>query len=251
MGLVYSSVDLLRALLEIGILWVFYYGLLIFLQGSIAFQVMRGMVVLGLIFFVASLLQLQVITWLFTKVVAVVAIAFIVIFHPELRRALARIGGRSLFRPSVRREKVVEEILKGVLALSRRRIGAILAIERQISLAPYAESGVVTDALISSELLQTLFAPGTPLHDGGAVVSQGRLTAAACLFPLSENPQLSKSMGTRHRAALGLSEETDAVVIVVSEETGTISLSIKGELTRDLGREQLAQVLYGVSGTRP
>ncbi len=248
-GFLLGTWDLVRAVLEIGILWAFYYWALVFIQGTVAVQVLRGVLVLLLISLVAGLLQLNVIAWLFTRLVTVIAVAFIVIFHPELRRGLARIGGEALFRLAPRREEVVEEIIKGVLALSRRRIGAIVAIEQQTSLQSYAESGVAMDSVISSELLQTIFMTGTPLHDGGVVISQRRLVAAACLFPLSDNPKLSRTLGTRHRAALGLSEETDALVIVVSEETGTISLAIKGELTKELGREQLAKLLYGATGT--
>ncbi|MBI3332654.1 MAG: TIGR00159 family protein [Candidatus Omnitrophica bacterium] len=251
MSLLHSLLEFLRVLLEIGILWVFYYWFLVFFQGTMAVQVLGGIVVLALIFMVSALLHLQVLTWLFTKVATVVAVAFIVIFHPELRRGLARIGGEAIFRLNPRQEQVVEEIVKGVLALSRQRIGAILAIERQTPLRPYMETGVMMEAAISSELLQTIFMPNTPLHDGGVVISQGRLTAAACLFPLSENTRLSKTLGTRHRAAVGLSEETDAAVIVVSEETGIVSLAAKGELTRGIDREKLAQLLYEVAGTKP
>ncbi len=247
-GFLLFAWDLSRALLEIGILWVFYYWVLVFVQGTVAFQVLRGVLVLLLVSLVAGLLQMEVIAWLFAKLVTVIAVAFIVIFHPELRRGLARIGGEALFRLNPRREEVVEEIIKGVLALSRRRIGAIIAVERQTSLQSYAESGVLMDSVISSELLQTVFMTGTPLHDGGVVISQRRIVASACLFPLSENPKLSRTLGTRHRAAMGLSEETDAAVIVVSEETGTISLAVKGELTREVGREELAKVLYGGEG---
>ncbi|MBI3614967.1 MAG: TIGR00159 family protein [Candidatus Omnitrophica bacterium] len=250
-GFFLGTWDLVRALLEIGILWAFYYWVLVFIQGTMAIQVLRGVVVLLLVALVAGLLQFEVIAWLFEKLATVIAVAFIVIFHPELRRGLARIGGETIFRLAPRREEVVEEIIKGMLALSRRRIGAILAIEQQTSLASYAESGVTMDAAISSELLQTLFMTGTPLHDGGVVISQRRLAAAACLFPLSENPQLSKTMGTRHRAALGLSEETDALVIVVSEETGTISMAVKGKLTKDLEREDLARILYDGAADSP
>ncbi|MBI3318405.1 MAG: TIGR00159 family protein [Candidatus Omnitrophica bacterium] len=241
----------LRGALEIGILWAFIYWLLVYFQGSVAVLVFRGAVVLALVFLLAGLLRLEVLVWLFAKIAPLMAVGFLVIFHPELRRGLARIGGETLFRTAPRREEVVEEILRGVLALSRRRIGAILAIEGQTSLQVYAESGVGMDATISSELLQTIFMPGTPLHDGGVVISRGRLVAAAALFPLSENPRLSKTMGTRHRAAVGLSEEADATVIVVSEETGTVSLARKGELTKDLNREEIAKLLYGVTGTRP
>ncbi len=237
--------DLLRALLEIGILWIFYYWALVFFQRSVAVQVLRGVVVLALVFLVAGLLRLEVLTWLFAKIAGVVAIAFIVIFQPELRRGLARIGGEAMFRMGPRHEEVVEEIIKGALALSRRRIGAILSIEQQTSLKSYGEGGVAMDAVVSSELLQTIFMSGTPLHDGGVVIAQGRLIAAACLFPLSQDPRLSKTLGTRHRAALGLSEETDAVVVVVSEETGWISLALKGELIQEVGRQELAQALNG------
>jgi len=242
--------DLARAALEISILWFFYYQLLRFFQGSIAVQVFKGAVILALVFFVASLLHLQVLTWLFTKVLALAAVAFLVVFAPELRRGLARIGGETIFRFSPRREEVIEEIIKGVLALSRRRFGAILALEGQNGLQSYAESGIGVDSSISSELLQTIFTPGAPLHDGGVIISQGRIVAAACLFPLSQDPRLSKTMGTRHRAAIGLSEEADAVVIVVSEETGVISVALQGRLERELGREELAKILYAATGTQ-
>ncbi len=244
------GIDVIRAGLEIVILWIFFYWILVFFQGSVAVQVLRGVVVLVLVFLVAELLHLEVLSWLFAKIIAVVTVAFIVIFHPELRRGLARIGGETIIRFAPRREEVVEEIIKGAVALSRRRIGAIVAIEGQTSLRFYSESGVLTDSVVSSELLQTIFMPGTPLHDGGVIVSQGRVVASACLFPLSENPRLSRALGTRHRAALGLSEETDAVIVVVSEETGTISIAHKGDLRRDLGREELAKILYGMDSSR-
>lgn len=247
MNFLQSAWELFQALLEIGFLWVFYYWVLTFIRGTVAFQVIRGVLVFLLVFFVAALLRLEVLAWLFEKLVTVIAVAFIVIFHPELRRGLARLGGEPLFRLNPRREEVVEEIIKGVLALSRRRIGAIIAVERQTTLQAYAESGVPMDSEITSELLQTIFMNGTPLHDGGVVISRRRIVAAACLFPLSDNPKLSKTMGTRHRAALGLSEEADALVIVVSEETGTISLAMKGELVREIGREELAKALYGAT----
>ena len=239
--------DILRGALEIGILWTFYYWILFYFQGSVATQVLRGVVVLIFVYLVARLLHLEVFIWLFTKIVTVVAIAFIVVFHPELRRGLARIGGETMFRSAPRHEKVVEELLKGVYALSRRRIGAISAVERQTSMQSYAEGGVAMDAVVSSELLQTIFMPNTPLHDGGVIVSQGRLVAAACFFPLSQNPGLAKSMGTRHRAALGISEEMDAIVIVVSEETGAVFVTMNGELVPEVTREQLSQILFGVS----
>ena len=243
--------EILRATLEIAILWAFYYGLLVFFQGSIAVQVLRGAFFLTLIFFLAGLLPLQVLTWMFSKVLALATVAFLVIFAPELRRGLARIGGETLFRFSPRPEEVIEEIIKGILALSRRRFGAILAIEGQNGLQSYAESGITMDAAISSELLQTIYTPSAPLHDGGVIISQGRIVAAACLFPLSQDPRLSKTMGTRHRAAIGLSEETDATVIVVSEETGIVSVATRGKLERELGREELAKILYLATGTHP
>lgn len=239
-----------QAVVEIAFLWLVYYGLLKFFQGTVAARVLRGMLVVLLTFFLTQLLELQVLNWLLTKIVAISVIAFLILFQPELRRGLAKIGGEHLFRVVPQSEEVLEEVLKAVTILARKKHGAILAIERQTTLRPYTESGIRLDSEVSSELLATVFTPPSPLHDGGVIIAQGRVLAAACLFPLTQDPRVAKTLGTRHRAALGLSEETDAIVIVISEETGSISLAVRGELTRDLDRESFAQALDDLYGRR-
>lgn len=239
-----------RPAVEIALLWLFYYGLLLFFQGTVAVHVLRGTLVVLLIMLVTQVLGLQVLNWLLTKFLAISVVAFLILFQPELRRGLAKIGGEYLFRVVPRKEEVIEEVVKTVAVLARKRTGAIIAIERQTHLRPYMESGILLDSEVTSELLITLFTPPAPLHDGGVIIAQGRILAGACLFPLTQDPRVSKTLGTRHRAALGLSEETDALIIVVSEETGAVSLAVRGELTRDLDRDSLGQALRELYGQR-
>lgn len=239
-----------QAVLELALLWAFYYGLLVFVRGTVAIHVLRGALVLLLVFLLTEALGLQVVNWLLTKLVTISVIAFLIVFQPELRRALAKIGGEHFFRLVQPKEEVIDEVIKAVTAMARKKMGAILAIERQTRLRPYTESGIILDSAVTSELLVTLFTSPAPLHDGGVILADGRVLAAACLFPLTQDPRVSKTLGTRHRAALGLSEETDALVIVVSEETGTISLAVRGELSRDLDRDSLHQALRDLYGQR-
>lgn len=239
-----------RPALEILFLWVFYYGLLLFFRGTVAVQALRGSLVILLVVFLTQALDLEVINWLLTKLLAISVIAFLILFQPELRRGLAKIGGEYLFRMSPLREEVIDEVIKSVTLMSRKKMGAIIAIERQMELKSYTESGIILDSEVTSELLITLFTSPTPLHDGGVIISQGRILAAACLFPLTQDARVSKTMGTRHRAALGLSEETDALILIVSEETGAVSLAVRGELTTDLDRESLTQALGELYGQR-
>lgn len=242
--------SLWRPAVEIALLWLFYYGLIRFVQGTVAVQVLRGVVVLLLLFAVTEAAGLEVLNWLLTRLVPFSVAAFLILFQPELRRGLAKIGGEYLFKVAPRKEEVIEEVIKAVAVLARKKTGAILAIERQTHLRPYTESGIILDSEVTSELLVTLFTPPAPLHDGGVIIAQGRVLAAACLFPLTQDPRVSKTLGTRHRAALGLSEETDALVIIVSEETGAISLAVRGDLSRDLDRDSLDQALRDLYGQR-
>lgn len=168
------------------------------------------------------------------------------LFQNELRRGLTRIGQNPIFKLFLKEERLIDEIVKSVSALSKKKIGALIAIEREISLKQYAESGIVVDGVVSFELISTVFMPNTPLHDGGIVVQGSRIQSAGCLFPLSQNPGISKALGTRHRAALGLSEETDAVVLVVSEESGAISIAEKGELNRGIDASDLRRILMAM-----
>lgn len=228
-----------KPVIEIGLLWFIIYKLLEFIKGTRAVQVLRGVVIIAVIFFLTQQLRFDVINWIFTKLFALSVIAFLIVFQPEMRSGLARIGREKVFGNIMTEERTIEEIAKSVSILARKKIGAIIAIQREVNLEPYTESGVVLDSSITSELLNTIFMPNTPLHDGGVIVHGDRVTAAGCLFPLSQNPDISKLLGTRHRAAIGLTEETDSVCVVVSEETGIISIANAGRLTRDLDRDRL------------
>ena len=229
-----------KKILEIVILWFTYYLVFLFIRGSRAVQLLKGLIHIVLLFLIAQWLELTTVSWIITKIFPISVLAFLIIFQPELRRGLVRLGQLGMM---LKEEKVIDEIVKSATILSKKKIGALIAIEREIGLRPYIESGVPLDSKVTSELINTIFMPNTPLHDGGIIIEGGTIVAAGCLFPLSQDSRLSKTMGTRHRAAIGLVEETDAVVVVVSEETGAISVAIAGKLTRDLDKETLLKIL--------
>lgn len=235
----YTAV-ILRIFLEIGILWLIIYGLLLFIKGTRAAQLLKGLVIVILLFILSQKLGLTVLNWLLTKIFALSVIGALIIFQPEIRRGLARIGQFGIFTA---KEQIVDEIVDAACFMSEAKIGALIAIEREVGLGTYVESGVPLDSKISSELLISIFTPPNPLHDGAVVVQLDRVVAAGCLFPLAQESSVARSLGTRHRAAVGLTEETDAVVVVVSEETGSISIGVKGKLTRNLNRDTLYKIL--------
>ncbi len=205
-----------------------------------------GMVIVALTL-VSQIANFTVLSWLVTRAAPLLAVALVVIFQPELRDALARLGSRGfLTYYSRRRLAFIERLAEAVISLSKKRIGALFAIERGISLKKYLESGVALDAQFSSELALTVFHPKTPLHDGGMILANDRVAGAACVFPISQREMQDRSTGLRHRAAIGLAEETDAVVVVVSEETGAISLCVEGKLERGLSEKQFREVLARV-----
>jgi diadenylate cyclase len=173
------------------------------------------------------------------------AIAFVIIFQPEIRRALAELGKQHVFT-TARERTLVDQIVQAINLLAERKIGALIAVEREIGTRVTQETGTKIDSLVTPELLASIFYPHTPLHDGGLIIKEDRIVAAGCLFPLSQREELSKSLGTRHRAAIGMTEETDSIVIIVSEETGTISVAYKGRLSRGLDEERLRRVLSAV-----
>lgn len=237
------------AFAEIFLLFIVIYTVLRFLRGSRGAAVLRGILLviavsIGIVFLAASLLQLERITWVFEKLSALFMVALIIIFQPELRRGLLRLGLNPWFRRIVRAgSPTIDEIVDAVVVLSEGKTGALIAIQRDVPLTSYIETATALNAEISSELLRTIFHKDTPLHDGAVVIQGSRVAAAGCVLHLSENPELAKSLGTRHRAALGLTEETDGVTVVVSEETGTISIGVDGKLIRDLTREDLTRKL--------
>jgi len=231
-----------KPITEILILWFVIYHIMIFFEGTRAIHVLRGIIILLLAFFLFQKLGLQILDWLLTKLFGISVIAILVIFHPELRQGLARLGQRHIFSTGLREEELdymLKEIGKATEDLSKDKFGALIAIEKNDSLAAYIESGVLVDARVSSDLMEAIFTPNNPLHDGGLIIQHGRIAAAGCLFPLTQNQDLSRIFGTRHRAALGLSEETDAIIIIISEERQDMSLVYRGKLYRDLNREGL------------
>lgn len=228
--------------LEIIILWFMIYHILLFFEGTRAVLVLRGIVVLLLVFFLFQKLRFEILDWLMTKLFGISVIAILIIFHPEIRQGLARLGQRHLFSPSLREEEIdyiFNQIIKAAEQLCKNKIGALMVIENNDPLTVYIESGVTIDSRVSGELIQTIFTPNSLLHDGGLIIQRDRIAAGGCIFPLSQRQELSRIFGTRHRAALGLSEETDALIIVVSEERQDISLIYKGRLYKDLSHQDL------------
>ncbi len=231
-----------RPALEILILWFVIYHILLFLEGTRAIQVLRGVIVLVFAFFLFQKLGLLTLDWLLTKLFGISVIAILIIFQPELRQGLARLGQRHLFGTVMKEEEIkdmLQQIFSACETMCREKQGALIVLENKNSLNSYIENGVAIDGRVSAELIQAVFTPKNPLHDGGMIIQHGRIAAAACLFPLTQNQSLSRIFGTRHRAALGLSEETDAVVIVVSEERQDMSLVHDSRLYKDLNREEM------------
>lgn len=238
----FEFIPLWKPVLEIAILWFMIYRIMLFFEGTRAMHVLRGIIILLIAFFLFQKLDLNVLDWLLTKLLGISIIAFLIIFHPEIRQGLAHLGQRHLFATALREEELdhmLREICKVAETLSKDKIGALIAIGKNDPLAAYIESGVTVDARVSSELIEAIFTPNNPLHDGGLIIQHGRIIAAGCLFPLTQNQDLSRVFGTRHRAALGLSEETDAIIIIISEERRDISLVFRGRLYKDLGEAEL------------
>lgn len=230
--------------LEIVLLWFIIYHSYRYFRATRGARIFTGLVggwiALTLL---SSFLHLNVIGWILEKIAVFLAVALVVIFQPELRRALAELGSHRWFSSfgSAAQRELTEELCAIVRNLARKRIGALIAIQRSIDLKQYLETGVTIDCKISPELIQTIFHSGTPLHDGGLIIRLGdeRILGAGCVFPLNQRELKDRSIGLRHRAAMGITEESDAIAIVVSEETGSISLGAKGLLDRNLEPEDL------------
>lgn len=243
-----------KMIVEVGIFAVFIYVVLRFLRATRGSGVIRGLAlvvttVVVAFFILAGPLELDRLEWLVEQLAPSVVLGLVVVFHPEIRRAIVHLGDAPIFGRFFRRDaKIVPRLLRAVARLSKERIGALIAIEREASLSELSENGITIDAELNSYLIESIFFPKSALHDGGVVVQDDRIVAASCLFPLSQNPDIDKRLGTRHRAALGLSEETDALIIVVSEETGKISAASNGKLNHGLTLEKLESELDAVFG---
>ena len=243
------STDTLLIVLDIVLVAYVLYKVLMFIRGTRGMQLLKGFVVLIVFSGLSNLLHLQTVGWLLDKMWASLFVAIPVVFQPELRRALEQLGrGRFFSRgyyqlPEEDLNHLIDEIVKGASSLSHNRVGALIVIQRKTGLNDLMEGTVRIDGLISSDLLINLFSPKSPLHDGAVVISGDRIMAAGALLPLSDDPLLSKELGTRHRASIGLTENTDALVVVVSEETGVISLAESGRLSRYLDPKHLGEML--------
>jgi diadenylate cyclase len=236
-----------RPALEILILAVGIYYVTKFVRGTRGWPVVIGFVALLLtLYLVTTLLHLQVLRRLLEYASFFIAVSAVVIFAPEIRRMLAELGNLPLFATAHEQRENIEVIIQTVERLSDVRIGALIAIEQSIQLFEAVESGVPVDCEATPEMLETIFFPNNAIHDGGVIIKGGRIAYAACIFPLTQRQDLNKSLGTRHRAAIGLSEETDAVVVVVSEENGKISHAYKGQLVRGVTLEELRAFLTSV-----
>ncbi|MEW6163120.1 MAG: diadenylate cyclase CdaA [Nitrospirota bacterium] len=239
-------------LFDIALVSVIVYRLLLIIKGTKAAQMLIGLGVLLIASLLSRYLELNTVDWLIQSFWAQAVIAIIILFQPEIRKALAQMG-EAQFLPtftSAEELKSLEEIIRATVALANSKIGALIAIERDTSLKDFVEIGTPLDAKVSKELLMSIFHPTSPIHDGAVVIKGNRIIAAGCFLPITLSPEVGRSLGTRHRAGLGLAEETDAVVIIVSEETGMISLAIKGKLETNLDMGGLRNVLTDLFTTK-
>jgi len=232
------------SILDIVLVAILIYQFLVLVRGTRAAPMLVGVATLGLAFYFARLGDLRTLNWLLSTLLPFVVFALIVVFQSEIRHALANLGSRiSLMRSSSSVADVYDDIVLAANLFSQNQTGALIVIEREIGLRTYIESGVSLDARLSYDLLATIFRPSAPLHDGAVIVQRDRIAAAACFLPLSMNPVLSTQLGTRHRAAIGITEETDAVAVIISEETGMISMAVSGSIERELTVERLRERL--------
>lgn len=248
----------LASAVDILLVWYVIYKLIMVIRGTKAVQLLKGIFVILLVRLVSEFFGLKTLSWIMQQAINWGVLAIIIIFQPELRRALEQLGrGKFFSRSSTpedeEQEKTVNAIIKATDYMAKRRIGALISIERETGMSDYIETGIPLNSKISSELLINIFIPNTPLHDGAVILQKNSVAAAACYLPLSESPFISKELGTRHRAALGISEVTDSLTVVVSEETGSISMTKNGELYRDLNAEAFKEALSNellVSGSK-
>lgn len=235
-------------LIDVVVVWFLFYRLLILMKGTRSVQIVVGLLLVIIVSFVAFWFQLEGLKWLITNIATVGIIVLVIVFQPELRGALAQIGHNRFIRMFFRyeKQKTLDEVVKGAIKLAELRYGALIVLERDIGLKNFAETGKELNAQVSSELLVTLFTPYTPLHDGAAIISGENIIAVACTLPLSQNPQYVKLYGMRHRAAVGITEESDAVVVVVSEESGGISVAFGGRLQKNIDKTVLKDMLLSL-----
>ncbi len=256
LGLYVPDINLIDVI-EVLILAFCFYRLLVWCKNSRAWTLLKGILIIIFFFIIAAILQMSTILWLGEKLLSVALIAVVILFQPELRKALDGIGSRSLssmFRnmglgkSGEKRfsDKTLNDMVKASYEMGAVKTGALIVIENQVKLTEYERTGIRLDSVLSSQLLINIFEKNTPLHDGAVIVKGDRVVAATCYLPISDSKNISKELGTRHRAALGISEATDATTIIVSEETGKVSVTNDGILTHDISRENLKELLRGI-----
>ena len=244
MAQLFTSWSWVWVALDILLVALLIYQVLMMIRGTRAAPMLAGVAIVAFIFYLARIGELTTLNWLISRLVPYVVFALIVVFQSEIRHILADLGRRlSFLRGSAPEGDSYDDIVLAANLFSQHQTGALIVIEREIGLRTHVESGVPLDARLSYDLLATIFRPSAPLHDGAVIVQKDRVAAAACFLPLSMNPMLSTQLGTRHRAGIGITEETDAIAVIVSEETGAISLAVGGQIERDLTVDQLRERL--------
>lgn len=230
---------------DIALVYYLFYRLLLIIKGTRAFQMLIGIGLIVLVLIASQAFEFYTLDWLIHSFWSQIVLAVVILFQPEIRRTLARVGERHMFRSlsAVEGSKFIEETVKAVINMANKRIGALIVLERDSDLTTIVEMGTELDAKVTKEILISIFLPYSPIHDGAAIIRSGRLTAAGCFLPLTLSANISKSLGTRHRAAIGLTEESDAVVVVVSEETGEISLVLNGTIENNADAPALRKTL--------
>lgn len=222
-------------LIDILIVTFVVYRLILLVKGTRAERMLWGLAVIVLVYFVSQRMELFTLHWILSNFLSSIVIIVIVVFQRDIRRVLVQVGRTSFFSRGLGiKEELLEELTKAAFQMSKNKTGALIVLERDVGLGDYLDVGVEVDAKVSSEMVLSIFNPASPVHDGAAIIRKGRISRVGCFLPLARDPEISKSLGTRHRAALGLTEDTDAVIIVVSEETGEVSLVVNREIIRDL-----------------
>jgi len=242
----------INTLIQVTVLACVFYYIFIFFRGTRGAQVLAGLgFLLAILIVLTQIFNLDALNWIFRNLSVFLGVAVLIIFQPEIRRVLAELGKQPVFSATVERRTVIDRLVETVIHLAEHKVGALIAIEREIGTRSVQETGIKLDVPVVTELLSSIFYPHTPLHDGGVIIAGNRIMAAGCVFPLSQDAELHKAYGTRHRAAMGLSEETDAVVIVVSEETGAVSVCYRAKLTSGIDGEQLKSFLTDILLKQP
>ncbi|MCU9614989.1 diadenylate cyclase CdaA [Caldibacillus lycopersici] len=244
----FTILDYISNIVDILVVWYFIYKIFLIVRGTKAVQLINGIFIILILRAISELFGLRTLAWLMEQVIEWGFLAIIIIFQPELRRALEQLGRGKIFtrarqKQAEKQEQLVNAIVKASEYMAKRRIGALISIAQETGMNDYIETGIPMDAKVSSELLINTFIPNTPLHDGAVIIQNDEIKAAACYLPLSESPFISKELGTRHRAALGISEVTDSLTVVISEETGGITITKNGELHRNLSLDVLREML--------